>query len=285
MHQHTVVAVVVVVVAAIGCAPLEGMMPVEARFAEAGPWDVASEVVSTPAGTPFQLYRPSMPLEDMPIIVWANGTIANPANYVGIHAHLASHGFVVIDSFSETMGTGVEVAASVRFLMAENERPTSELFHRLDLDRIGAVGHSQGATGVINAQTDFPEGAHIKTVVSVALPALHWCEEKDRYDTSALTSSLLILGGTGDGIVSPAFSNQSALRQLDASLRGALALFDGAGHSAIEGDGTVLRGYLTAWLRMQLANDDVAAEAFLGATPELAVNARWKDVERRRPLL
>lgn len=285
----TTLAIVVAAPCTVGCMPVPPPLALETRYAERGPWDVVSEVIEAADGTPYQLYRPDAVVAagdvGWPIVAWGNGTIANPDNYIALHEHLASRGFVVVDSFSETTGTGREIAASVQLLLDDNARVDSAVFRQLDVEHIAAVGHSQGATGVINAQTDFSVGPAISTVVSVALPALHWCDEKDTYDTSRLSSSFLILGGADDQIVSPAFSNQAALRALSPSLRGAMGLVRGAGHSAVEDDGTVLRGYLTAWLSMQLLNDDVAAAVFVGDDAEIVGNPRWQDVERRRPLL
>jgi hypothetical protein len=49
----------------------------------------------------------------------------------------------------------------------------------------------------------------------------------------------------------------------------------GAGHNTIQGTGGGYLGYLTAWLRYQLAADPYAATAFHGSRAELLGNPSW----------
>jgi hypothetical protein len=262
-----------------GAAPELTRGPIEAVYAQPGAFEVSSFVVKDGANKNlYKIYHPVELTSGHPIIVWGNGTHALPSNYDELLTHLATWGFVVIDTYSTTTGTGAEILGAAEYMAARNDAPDSPFFGKLDPDRIGAAGHSQGSTGVINAQTRFERGPRIKTVVSIALPDLRWCDPEDKYDTSLLTASFFIMGGTGDGIVSPTSTNTKAYGNTPPGLPAAMAMAEGAGHTAIEGDGSHHRGYLTAWMRYQLANDPTAREAFAGDTAELKNQPRWRDV-------
>ena len=45
-----------------------------------------------------------------------------------------------------------------------------------------------------------------------------------------------------------------------------------------DGSADAAKGYMTAWFRMWLADDDVAARVFTGIDPEIQTNPSWKDV-------
>jgi hypothetical protein len=49
----------------------------------------------------------------------------------------------------------------------------------------------------------------------------------------------------------------------------------GDGHFEIQGSSTVKAGYITAWLRYKLEDDQSARAAFVGSSPELNTNPGW----------
>lgn len=236
-----------------------------------------TEIYDNSGGNLYRIYYPQNLNAGRPVVVWGNGTGAQPKNYEGIFRHLASWGFVVIDTYSKTTGTGAEILAAAEYIVHENEVAASVFYHKLDVAHVGAVGHSQGATGVINAHTRYPGGSLIKTVVPIALPALKWSDADDKkYSTADITSSLFIMGGGADGLISPVKSNREAFDNTHANLPAAMGIAIGSGHNAILDNGGRHRGYLTAWLRYRLTGDDNARAAFLG---EIQENKDWKDVQ------
>ncbi|QRN93189.1 alpha/beta hydrolase [Archangium violaceum] len=252
---------------------------IESRYAEPGPLAIGTELITNDRGEAlYQTYFPEPLTTGHPVIVWGNGTDALPSNYDALLRHLASWGFVVIDTFETHTGTGAEILAAARYLVSRHETPGSRFSGKLDVRRIGAAGHSQGSTGVINSHTNFEAGSLITTVVSIALPALRWCDPEDKYDTSRLAIPFLILGGTGDGIISPAADNQRAFDRTAPGVPAAMAIASGASHNEIQGDGGMHRGYLTAWMRYWLAQDGEARAAFAGDMPELAHHPGWLHV-------
>lgn len=122
-------------------------------FAE--PESVNAEILNT-RGIDYSLYTIFRPAcmkegEKYPVITWANGTCGITHGYVGLLSGVASHGFVVIASNSTwTMtttapdGTPVQRNA-INYAEALNEDPNSIFYQKLDLEHIGASGHSQGS--------------------------------------------------------------------------------------------------------------------------------------------
>lgn len=252
---------------------------VEEKYALPGTYEVDMLEIKDEQGEKlYRIYSPQSTDVLHPLIAWGNGTGALPDNYDELLRHLAGWGFIVIDTYSQTMGTGKEIMAAIEYMLNENEATVSPFYHRVQKDRVGAAGHSQGSTGVINAHTNFENGDLIKTVVSIALPDLKYCDPEDVYDTSALKVPFFVIGGTRDFIISPSDSNKLALNNTNSNLPVLMAMAKGAAHTAIEQDGGQHRGYLTAWMRYQLMNDSEARMAFVGKNAEIGANNHWKDV-------
>lgn len=253
---------------------------IEQRYAEQGSYPVKVEEVKSVIGEDlFRIYYPSFQGdESYPVISWGNGTDATPDRYDELLTHLASWGFIVIDSYSKTTGTGKEIGEAIDYLLNENKLASSLFYQKLQSENIGVAGHSQGSTGVINAHTNYASGSLIKTIVSVALPDLKHCDPEDVYDTARITVPFLIMGGTRDFLISPLSANQLALHTTNASAPVMMGMAKGAAHTAIEGNGGNHRGYLTAWMRYQLLDDQEAMKAFHGNSSEMMHNSNWVDV-------
>lgn len=253
---------------------------IEQRYAQQGSYHVkVEEVKSTSGEALFRIYYPAFQEEESyPIISWGNGTSATPDRYDELLTHLASWGFIVIDSYSMTTGTGKEIVEAIDYLRNENELANSLFYKKIQMEHIGVAGHSQGSTGVINAHTNYISGSLIKTVVSIALPDLKHCDPEDVYDTSRITVPFFIMGGTRDFLISPVSTNRLALYSTNASTPVMMGMAKGAAHTAIEGNGGNHRGYLTAWMRYWLLDDQEAIKAFRGDSSEIMHNTNWLDV-------
>ncbi|MBN6051817.1 hypothetical protein JYK22_07705, partial [Nonomuraea sp. RK-328] len=251
---------------------------IEAHYKVAGPWAVAT------ADAPgLRLYYPA----DLgaggfkhPIITWGNGTNAVPTQYAGVLNQLASWGFAVVASTDTTTGTGSEMIAAAQYLIDRNADSSSAFYGKLDVTRVGAVGHSQGAGGSVNTATK--SGGLIDTVVPVALPAPIWVSSGDAFSVSRLACPVLFLSGANDVIISPNSALQTYYNQVPGAA--AKALLKGADHNTVQGTGGGFLGYLTAWLMYRLQDDSYARGAFAGATPEINTNASWQNqVEKNLP--
>ncbi|HMJ11533.1 MAG TPA: hypothetical protein VK524_08990 [Polyangiaceae bacterium] len=107
----------------------------------------------------YTVFRPSCMKdgETYPVITWANGTCGLTHGYALLLGTVASHGYVIIASNSTWTNTaptnGVQLRA-LDYAKALNEDASSALYRRLDLDKIGAMGHSQGAAATAAAASD-----------------------------------------------------------------------------------------------------------------------------------
>src|SRR5262249_3238249 len=65
-----------------------------------------------------------------------------------------SFGYIVIAANNREVGGGQPMTHGIDVMKAENENMGSEFFGHVDLDKVGAMGHSQGAAATITAAGD-----------------------------------------------------------------------------------------------------------------------------------
>jgi pimeloyl-ACP methyl ester carboxylesterase len=107
----------------------------------------------------YTIFRPACMKngEKYPVITWANGTCGLTHGYAGLLGTVASHGFVIIASnstFTATAPTNTVQLHALDYAKALNEDSSSIFYQKLDLDKIGAMGHSQGAMATGTAAKD-----------------------------------------------------------------------------------------------------------------------------------
>ncbi|MFD1815616.1 alpha/beta hydrolase [Rhodococcus gannanensis] len=255
--------------AAAPTAPAEpDRQPVGERYADTGIHAVTS--VSVPG---YQLFHPAditTSPDRHPVVTFGNGSYATHEQYEGLLRHLASWGFVVVVADSSVTGDGTEILAAARYVLAQNDNPESIFHDRIDVEHVGAVGHSQGAGGAINASTD--SGGLVTSTAVLDLPDPWWFTRPvDVIDVARLTGPVFYLTGAEDPVSTAV--PQAAYHAVSPvpAARGRLL---GVGHNW-PSDGVGFRGYLTAWLRFTLTADADAARAFVGPTPELLADPRW----------
>ena len=208
--------------------------------------------------TLYTVFRPACMKdgETYPVITWGNGTCGQAGGYGVMLSTLASHGFVIFAANSRwTDGGNDEMLHALDFAKAANEDPTNVLYQHLDLDNIGAMGHSQGASATAHAATD----PRIKSII-------------------------LWNGGTGSAAEKP-FLAVSGDRDIGNPTVESLQSFVEAGpqpgaflffHKVLETGGNVT-GHLTlmeqpervtdpmiAWWKYMLKGDDDAKQMFVG---------------------
>lgn len=236
--------------------------------------------------------------EKYPVVLWANGTGSKSDTYKYFLTHLASWGFIAVDSDDENTRTGESLNAAIDLLIAENDNKDSVFYHRIDLENIGIGGHSQGGPAVFNMATVQPHADMIKTVYAVsATSSYHTAIYKDgwEYDISRVNVPTLLTAGTGtfdagtatdksqvnddeNGIaqgICPLWSLQENFELLPDSIDKVYVRKTGVDH----GDSHLqFDGYMTAWFRYYLMNDEEAGRIFYGNSPELESNSRYQDV-------
>ncbi|MFC8129976.1 acetylxylan esterase [Streptomyces sp. NPDC057302] len=260
-HADTGPAAAAAARAADGCPSAGG------RWADDGPFAVTKER----AGLGHTILRPtelgSGGCTKHPVIIWGNGTFVTPVVYDGLLKHLASHGFIVVAANTTQSGTGTAMLGGLDVLKKADADPKSPYYGKVDLEKVGAAGHSQGGGGAINAGAD-PR-------VDVTVPI----EPGPLGRVGGLKGPLLILGGERDLVVVPellVIPRFEAADQVPA-VYGELA---GATHLTPAGDGGGFRGPITAWFRYFLMGDQEARGEYFGADCRACSSPVWSDFRR-----
>ncbi len=243
--------------AAPAAAETPGIPNVGTRFAEAGPYPVTVQ-----RDTAHTYYSPRVLGANgarHPVILWGNGTFANPSVYDGLLRHLASHGFVVAAANTSNAGSGREMLAGLDNLTRFAATPGNRFHQVVDTTRVGATGHSQGGGGALQAGAD----ARVDTV----FPLQPW-----RGTPAAVRGTALMFAGSRDTTIPP-----SSVRAAYRAVPGAAAYAEliGATHSTPTGSAGGYRFALTAWARWQLMEDPDGRAQFVGARCGLCTNTRW----------
>jgi pimeloyl-ACP methyl ester carboxylesterase len=235
-------------------------------YETAGPY----AVTVAQGGPDHTLYYPSdIAASDRqhPVIIWGNGTGATPAEYDVQLRRLASWGFVVAAANTTQSGSGQEMLAGARFLIAEDQRAGSIFQGHIDETHVGAAGHSQGGGGAIAAGAD--------PIVDTVVPLMPGPQGQ----VGALHGPVFYLAGQLDYIV-PSFYVQgryAATTQVPAvfgELKGADHFFPGATR-----DRAI--GAVTAWFRFWLMGDEAARSVFFGSGCGMCTDtAAWSRYQR-----
>lgn len=187
---------------------------IEEKYVSEGPFRPSHTISNSTCdrkGNVCDIWYPSNIAEgsSYPVVLWANGTADKPIEpkvYDYLLSHFASWGFIVIATRDFKTGYGDTVLDSLSYLRGIANDRTNILYNRVGFDRVGVAGHSQGATGAINAM--LKSKGQIRTTVAFQLPQQRWCSPADLCvltdDLRAASSgSIFFAGGTHDFIISP----------------------------------------------------------------------------------
>jgi hypothetical protein len=206
----------------------------------------------------YTIFRPACfkPGEKYPVITWANGTCGEIAGYAPLLSTVASYGFVIVASNSTWTATSPTDKVQLRALdyaKALNEDPTSLFYQKLDMDNVGAMGHSQGASATKNADSDPRVKSVIfwNTQVSNNKPFLNVSGERDVVSTTPASMSSDVNAATMPG----AWVYYHQVLQTGGSSTGHLVLME-------QPDRVV--DMAVAWWKWQLKGDTDAKKTFVG---------------------
>jgi hypothetical protein len=154
----------------------------------------------------YTIFRPACMKdgETYPVITWANGTCGLTHGYAPLLSTVASHGFVVFASNSTWTGTpptNMVQLHALDYAKSLNEDPTSIFYKKLNLDKIGAMGHSQGSGATLTAASD----PRIKAIIawnggaSNNKPFLYVSADRDVNATSPASLGMATNGATQPG--------------------------------------------------------------------------------------
>ena len=245
--------------------------PVEQKYHEYGPYQVTVHSIDD-----IHVFVPdTIHNAPLPTVVMVNGTGLKALHYRPVFEHLASWGFVVIGNDDSNAWNGRSALVSLDKAIFQNSIVSSPLYQRIDLDRIGVVGHSQGAMGAINAAT---EDDRFKVLYAASCPHKSLAKKLGwSYSMKTISIPTMLVAGTGwiDLRISPLESLLHLADELPDTTPMLLGRLKGVEHRFVlhEGD-----AYMTAWLRHFLANDADAAAALASDNPEILNNPRWQNV-------
>ena len=134
---------------------------IEAKYLQNGTHDVEYfEYPAMMSFEKFEIYYPTdiASVEKLPVVIFVNGTGVVGSKYTALQKHMASWGFITVATEEQNAWNGFSAEMSVRVLELLNtyqeEGKENPFYGKVDMDRIGVTGHSQGGIGVINAITD-----------------------------------------------------------------------------------------------------------------------------------
>ncbi|WP_329204502.1 acetylxylan esterase [Streptomyces sp. NBC_00683] len=265
-------ALTLVLSASVGAGAASASTPVGAPTAAAtgdfgapGPYATTVEV-----GAITTLYYPrDIASSDRrhPVIVWGNGTNGIPLVYRDLLLHWASQGFIVAAANTPQSNLGISMRAGIDMLTRRNADPASIFLNHVDLEHIGASGHSQGGAAAIVVGAD----PRIDTILPIQPGPLA--------DIDAVHVPALLLAGEKDSIVFP-FLVKAFYDAADhiPALYGELR---GADHFTVVGDPGPFAAPTTAWFRAHLMGDGTARAQFFGPGCGICTDTTtWSDVRR-----
>lgn len=160
------------------------------------------------------LYLPKGKTGKLPVVIVIHGFGATKEQMQPTAQLLASHGMMVLNYTAVDQKQPFQwldgLTAAYTLLEGENRRPGSRIHNRVDFERIGLIGHSMGAAGVLHiAAMEKPNGLRgkIKTVVSMMpyhgttnflLEAFAGGKDKLGCDISATPNATLIISAEQD---------------------------------------------------------------------------------------
>ncbi|MBE6719309.1 MAG: fibronectin type III domain-containing protein [Ruminococcaceae bacterium] len=238
----------------------------------------------------YKVWYPS-DIADMskrPVILYCNGTGSNyeksPETAVFLKK-AASYGFICLTNTDQNTGTGVSMDAGMTALIGFNGNKKHKFYNKINIDKVGLAGHSQGATCCLNlaSKGKYENSKHFKTIFACSLPTpeleaspIQNCP----YDASLVSLPTLMLAGTGS-------TDATFIAPLETSLLPAFSKIKSdvylARMKGVEHADSIYKThpYMIAWFEYRLNSDKTAAKAFIGKSPELKTNKAWQDFKRK----
>lgn len=227
-----------------------------------------------------------------PAILVVNASNTAALNYEPFFARLASWGFVVVGNDDRQTGTGLSASQTLDYLLEQNASTGSLFFEKIDTERLGIVGYSQGGAGAVRAVTEYDSSGMFKVLFTGSAAHTYLSQMWGGYDPAKVSIPWFMTAGTGTsddtGVsditaewagVAPLASLKENYDKMAEDVLKIRARATGAEHEEM-----LVRtdGYMTAWMLYLLQNDTEAGQVFLGEDAEILHNANWQDVEKSR---
>lgn len=249
---------------------------IEKKYLASGDKAVASEIYrEKDTGSNAFLHKVWYPEElttsdeKYPLVVMANGTGATFDTYPHVFERLASRGFIVVGNDNTWAGFGDASEASLKLMLALNEDENSKFYGKIDTDKIGSAGHSQGGAGAVNAVLAQPHGNMYKAIYSASNTSI---EDLWSYDPTKINIPFFAVTAENDALATMDFLNK-IYEKIDDGVTKTVARRLNSDHGKMLTYGD---GYMTAWFLWHLKGDEQAKTDFSA----IATNAVWTDVQK-----
>lgn len=199
-----------------------------------------------------------------PVIAWANGTMVTSGFYDKLLIEIAMGGYIVVACDESMSADGKAQIASIDFILSKNNDKNDIFYNKIDTNKIGVIGHSQGGRSSVNAaQMD----SRIDCVISIA-------GSNFDYEVEGLKTPTLFFAGTNDMIVSPKQWIEPAYEIAKGPTVYA-SLNDGI-HTTCSTNPEKYSVYIIDWLDGWLKNDSSALNTFKDGG-KLSKDSAWVD--------
>lgn len=250
--------------------------------------------------------------EKLPIIVWGNGACKNGSSEVrNLLSDIASHGFLVIavgplknsifdvDPANRTMSEPASMTAAIDWAIAQNSKPGSIYYGKVDVNKVASMGQSCGGlmamsvardprvttivmwnSGLFTTPPTIPN-ANNQNAPRMSMPMIPKSELKNLHCSIAY-----LTGGVYDIATNNAADDYSKIEISQPVIHANYDFTEmvektgnkGIGHYPAtyrepNGGDFAIAG--VAWLKWQLKDDMEAAKMFKGKNPGLLNNKHW----------
>ena len=225
--------------------------------------------------------------ENFPLILYSNGTNQTYENSViePIIDLFVSNGFIFIANNQKNDARGKATMACLESMLRFNGDKTSVFYNKVNEDKIGGMGYSQGASGIINTHMSFGElSTIIKSMIPLCPPSIGKAVYNGQYDTDILTKKFTIptFIVSGTGTFDQSILNDEELNSMfefcsNFSVKGRIKRVDHEFKKALP--------YMYAWFLYTLYGNEDASKIFTGESPEFLNNNRFIEKEIKNSIL
>ena len=265
--------------------------PIENRYRNYGMYassDITFEKVNIENVKKIKVYFPNemiiYPGKKYPLVIMVNGTGVEYPKYEATFKHLSSWGFIVAGNDDPSTAGGDSAIKTLQYMINLNNQKDSIFFNKIDPEKIGISGHSQGGCGVFNAITKHGDSSKWFKCAFVSSATTKSLMEKFKLELWKYQSELVnipimivISNGNVDKGICPLNESKENFDKIGGNIKKVFGVRKNVDH----GDMLVAHDpYMTAWFCFILKSDEEAGKAFSGQDPEfLRNNENWQNCE------
>ena len=265
--------------------------PIENRYRNYGMYaasDITFENVGIERIKKIKIYYPNemvlYPGKKYPLVIMVNGTGVEYMKYEPTLKHLCSWGFIVAGNDDPSTAVGDSAVKTLEYILNLNNSKESIFYNKIDLEKIGLSGHSQGGCGVFNAITKhgnlskyfkcaFASSSTTKSLIE------KWNLVPFKYEPELVNIPIMMVISNGkvDESIAPYNETKENYDKIGQNIKKVLGVRKNVDH----GDMLVAHDpYMTAWFCFILLNDSEAGKAFCGENAEFLKNDQnWEKCE------